>query len=101
MTAANYAFAINRALNPVMQSPASVFITGIVGAQDVLDNKAKTASGVKVKGNKLTIKLTQPDGGLLAKLGMPFFQAHQDEHGHRPEGRRRLPVGRPVLHRQP
>ena len=26
-------------------------------------------------GNKLIIKLTQPDGGMLAKLGMPFFQA--------------------------
>src|ERR1043166_3987008 len=52
VTAKNYAFAINRSLNPVMQSPAAVFITGIVGAQDVLDNKAKTASGVQVKGNK-------------------------------------------------
>jgi len=75
VTAANYAFAINRALNPTMQSPAAPFITGIVGAQAVIDNKAKTASGVTVKGNKLTIKLTTPDGGLLSKLGMPFFQA--------------------------
>jgi ABC-type oligopeptide transport system substrate-binding subunit len=75
VTAANFAFAINRALNPVMQSPAASFITDIVGAQDVLDKKAQTARGVVVKGNKLTIKLTQADGGLLAKLGMPFFQA--------------------------
>ncbi len=75
VTAQNFAFAINRALNPTIQSPAAPFITGIVGAQAVIDNKAKTASGVSVKGNKLTIKLTAPDGGLLAKLGMPFFQA--------------------------
>jgi peptide/nickel transport system substrate-binding protein len=75
VTAANYALAINRALNPTMQSPAAAFITGIVGAQAVLDKKAKTASGVQVKGNRLIIKLTAPDGGLLAKLGMPFFQA--------------------------
>ena len=26
-------------------------------------------------GNKIVIKLAQPDGGILAKLGMPFFQA--------------------------
>ena len=75
VTAANFAFAINRALNPRMQSPAAAFIGNIVGAQDVLNKKAKTASGVIVNGNKITIKLTQPDGGMLAKLGMPFFQA--------------------------
>jgi ABC-type oligopeptide transport system substrate-binding subunit len=75
VTAANYAYAINRALSPKMQSPVATFILNIVGAQDVLDGKAQTASGVTVKGNKLTIKLTDADGGLLAKLGMPFFQA--------------------------
>ncbi len=75
VTAANFAYAINRALSPKMQSPVATFITNIVGAQDVLDGKAKTASGVTVKGNKITIKLTAADGGLLAKLGMPFFQA--------------------------
>ena len=64
VTAANYAFAINRALNPTMQSPAAPFIDDIVGAQAVLDGKAQKASGVKAKGNKLIIKLTQPDGGL-------------------------------------
>ena len=75
VTAANFAYAINRALSPKMQSPVATFITNIVGAQDVLDGKATTASGVTVKGNKITIKLTAADGGLLAKLGMPFFQA--------------------------
>jgi peptide/nickel transport system substrate-binding protein len=75
VTAANYAFAINRALSKKMQSPAAQFITDIVGAQDVLDGKATKASGVVVNGDKLTIKLTEPDGGLLAKLGTPFFQA--------------------------
>jgi ABC-type transport system substrate-binding protein len=75
VTAENFAFAINRALKPVMQSPAAVFIKGIVGAQDVLDGKAATASGVQVDGDKLIITLTQPDGTLIAKLGMPFFQA--------------------------
>ena len=43
LTAANYAAAIDRVLNPKMQSPAVPFITGdngIVGAQAVADGKA-------------------------------------------------------------
>ena len=86
VTAANFAKAINRALNKTMQSPAATFISNIVGAQAVIDGNAQTASGVKAKGQTLTIKLTKPDGGMLAKLGMPFFQAlplniATDSHG--------------------
>jgi len=95
VTAANYAFAINRALNPAMQSPAAPFITSIVGSQAVLDNKAKTASGVTVKGNKLTIKLSTPDGGLLAKLGMPFFQAMPTNLATDPKGVNAYPSAGP------
>jgi ABC-type oligopeptide transport system substrate-binding subunit len=75
VTAKNYVFAMNRALSPTMQSPAATFMTTIQGAQAVIDGKAKTASGIKVVGNKIVIKLASPDGGILAKLGMPFFQA--------------------------
>jgi len=95
VTAANFAFAINRALSPAMQSPAAPFITGIVGAQDVLDKKASTAKGVTVKGNKLTIKLTAPDGGLLAKLGMPFFQALETNMATDPKGVNAYPSAGP------
>jgi ABC-type transport system substrate-binding protein len=76
LTAANFAFAINRVLNPKMQSPAVPFITGpggIVGADAVVSGKAATASGVKAAGQKLTITLGRPDGSLLAKLAMDFF----------------------------
>jgi len=75
VTAANFAKSINRALSKTMQSPAATFIQNIVGAQKVIDGKASKASGVIARGNTLIIKLTQPDGGMLAKLGMPFFQA--------------------------
>jgi peptide/nickel transport system substrate-binding protein len=75
VTAANFVKAINRALSKTMQSPAAPFINDIVGAQAVIDGKASKVSGVTMKGNTITIKLTHPDGGLLAKLGMPFFQA--------------------------
>jgi ABC-type transport system substrate-binding protein len=76
LTAANYAAAINRDLNPKMQSPAVPFITGasgIVGAQAVADGKAATATGVVAKGQKLTIKLLGADGSFLAKMAMNFF----------------------------
>jgi peptide/nickel transport system substrate-binding protein len=80
VTAANYAYAINRAANKDLQSPAFQFIadpngTNIVGAQDVRDGKAATMRGVRVRGNKLTVTLTKPDATFLAKITMPFFQA--------------------------
>jgi ABC-type oligopeptide transport system substrate-binding subunit len=76
LTAANFAAAINRDLNPKMQSPAVPFITGdngIVGAQAVNDGKAATATGVKASGQKLTIQLMHPDGSFLSKMAMNFF----------------------------
>ena len=76
LTAANYAAAINRDLNPKMQSPSVPFITGdngIVGAQAVADGKAATASGVIARGQKLTIRLMKPDGSFLSKMAMDFF----------------------------
>jgi peptide/nickel transport system substrate-binding protein len=80
VSAANYAFAINRALGKDLQSPAFQFVadvngTNIVGAQDVRDGKAATARGVRVRGNKLIVTLTKPDATFLAKITMPFFQA--------------------------
>ncbi len=75
VTAANFAWAINRALRPQMQSPAASFLGDVVGAQAVLDGKAATASGVKAKGNTLTISLTRVAPDFIARLTMPFFSA--------------------------
>ncbi len=75
VTAQSFADAINRNLNPGMQSPAVPFISDIAGAQAVVDGKAKTASGVKVSGNKLIITLTQPGADFLARMTLPFFAA--------------------------
>jgi len=75
VTAQSFANAINRDLNPGMQSPAVPFIADIVGAQDVVAGKAKTASGVKVSGNKLSISLTKPAADFLARITLPFFAA--------------------------
>jgi oligopeptide transport system substrate-binding protein len=86
VTAANYVAAFNRAANPKMQSQAQPFMSTIKGADDVINGKANTISGVKAKGNKIVIQLTQPDGGILAKLGMPFFQAIKTNMAIDPKG---------------
>jgi len=75
VTAESFAHAINRVLNPQMQSPAVPFIIDIVGAQAVVDGKASKASGVKVSGSKLTINLTKPAADFLARITLPFFAA--------------------------
>lgn len=95
ITAANFAYAINRDLDPKMQSPVVAFISGIVGADAVIAGKATTASGVIAKGNTLTIKLKAPDGGLLPKIAMPFFCAIPTNLPHDPNGVTTLPGSGP------
>jgi ABC-type oligopeptide transport system substrate-binding subunit len=80
VTANNFKYAINRALNKQLASPGAQFITdpngtNIVGAKKGNNGKGNSAAGVKVKGNKLTIRLTKPDATFMAKITMPFFQA--------------------------
>ena len=75
VTAKTFAFAINRDLNPKMQSPGAQFISDVVGAEDVLNGKAKTASGVVVNGNQLTIHLVKKAPDFLSRISMPFFCA--------------------------
>ncbi len=72
---ANFAYAFNRNANPKMQSPAGAFIEDVVGASAVLDGKASSISGVKVKGTHLIVTLTQAAPDFLARVAMPFFCA--------------------------
>jgi ABC-type transport system substrate-binding protein len=74
VTAKSYANAMQRALDPTMQSPApGPYMREIVGANAVLDGKAKSASGIQVKGNHLILKLTTPLPDIANRLTMPFF----------------------------
>jgi peptide/nickel transport system substrate-binding protein len=74
VTAANYAAAINRDLNPKMASFSQPFLQDIVGAQAVIDGRATKARGVKVLSPyTLEIRLTKRAPDLLARLAMPFF----------------------------
>jgi oligopeptide transport system substrate-binding protein len=74
VTAANYAAALNRNLNPKMASPAQPFIEDVLGASAVIDGKATKATGVKVLSPyQLQIRLTKRAPDLLSRLAMPFF----------------------------
>jgi ABC-type transport system substrate-binding protein len=75
VTAATFAYVINRDLNPKMQSPAAPFLHDVVGAPAVLGGKAKTASGVHASGSTLTIRLTEVAPDFVARMGMNFFCA--------------------------
>jgi len=80
VTASSFKYAINRVANHDLASPGAQFITDpngteIVGAQDVNRGYGTDVSGVKVRGNRLIINLTKPDGAFLSKMTMPFFQA--------------------------
>jgi peptide/nickel transport system substrate-binding protein len=76
ITAENYAAAINRDLNPKMESRAQPFLEDVVGARAVIDGDAKQAAGVEVLSRfrlRITLRKRAPD--LLARLAMPFFCA--------------------------
>jgi ABC-type oligopeptide transport system substrate-binding subunit len=93
VTAANYAAAINRDLNPKMASPAQPFIEDIVGAKAVIEGGATKATGVKVLSPyKLQIKLTKRAPDLLSRLAMPFFAPIPTNMPINPDG-----VGAPVV----
>jgi ABC-type transport system substrate-binding protein len=54
-------------------APATFFYTGVVGAQDFIDGKAKDISGYKVVDDyTIQITLEKPDGAFLMAMAMPF-----------------------------
>jgi ABC-type oligopeptide transport system substrate-binding subunit len=93
VTAASYANAIQRALDPKMQSPAGQYLAEIVGAKAVMAGKAERADGVQARANRLTLLLEKPVADLVARLTMPFFCPQPGANGlpRDPEG-----VGAPI-----
>lgn len=54
--------------NTSLKVPESIFtphLSLIQGAQDVVDKKAETASGIKAEGNKVVFTLTAPDNSIV------------------------------------
>lgn len=74
VTAGDFVYSINRALSPDTASFGAPFQLGhIVGAKDVVDGKAKEASGVKALDDKtLEIRLDGPLAYFLSQLSYPY-----------------------------
>jgi len=72
ITAKNYQFAVVRAANPKLGSPAVPFMSDIVG-WDAANKNGGAVSGVKVKGNKITFTLIGPHADFLSRIAMMFF----------------------------
>jgi ABC-type oligopeptide transport system substrate-binding subunit len=68
LTATSFAHELNRVLSPQMQSPGQQYFIDIVGAEAVTEGKATEASGIRVHGNSLVIRLTQAAADLSARL---------------------------------
>ena len=104
--AKHFKHAINRAANKELASPGAQFITdengtNIVGAQAVNNGQGTDVRGVQVRGNRLIINLTRPDGTFMSKITMPFFQATHtklalNQRDRERQQRTRPAVGRPV-----
>lgn len=76
ITAANFVAAFNRDVNPGLASPVidQGYLGDIVGADAVVDGRAKTISGVSAPGPyTLRIRTTRPAPDLASRLTMPFF----------------------------
>ncbi len=87
VTAANFAYALNRDLQPKMSSPATTFIEDVVGAKAVLAGTAASASGIKVVNpTTLRISLTRVAPDFLARITMPFFSAVKTDLPVNPDG---------------
>jgi len=73
VTANDFVYSINRALSPEIGAfGASAHFGHILGAQEVIDGTAKTASGVKALDDKtLEVKLDAPIAYFLALLTYP------------------------------
>jgi len=74
VTAQSFQHAIERDLNPTQASYfGSVFLAPVIeGASSFKGKPGEHVSGVTVDGDKLVIKLSQPDAGLISKLTTPF-----------------------------
>ncbi len=74
ITAANFVAAFNRDASPKMQSPATAYLHEIVGADAVIEGKARTIAGVRaLRPYRLQIRTNRPLGDLVSRLTMPFF----------------------------
>jgi len=74
VTAQTFKFSIERALSPkIPDGPGRSFAADIVGAQAYEAGKAKHISGISVRGNTLTVRLTGVSPDIVSRLAQPIF----------------------------
>jgi peptide/nickel transport system substrate-binding protein len=95
VTAQSFAHEIDRILSPAMKSPWVQYVQDIVGAKAVTDGKASTPSGMKIRGNKLIIRLTHAARDFPARVTAPPFCAVPADLPITPEGVTTLPSAGP------
>jgi peptide/nickel transport system substrate-binding protein len=74
VTARAVAYTINRDLNLERRAPGTTIgslFKDIVGAQDVIDGKASSASGIAARAGVLTIRLVHPAGDFTWRMSFP------------------------------
>jgi ABC-type transport system substrate-binding protein len=79
VTAQDFKYSFERMLREPL-APATYFYTGVVGAQDFIDGKAKDVKGYKVVDD-YTVQITigAPDGAFLMAMTMPFTSVMSKE----------------------
>ena len=76
VTAQTFKFSIERALSPkITFGPARNFAADIVGVEAYEAGNAKHISGVRARGNTLTVQLTRASPDILSRLALPHFCA--------------------------
>jgi len=85
LTAAAFARAIVRVCHPDMGSPAIAFSTNFEGCQ-AYNEKKGNLTGVRAVGQKLTVKLVNPDPTFLSQISMPFFASVKPNMPINPKG---------------
>lgn len=91
VTAADFVFALRRAVDPVTGAPDAALLSNIKGAADILAGAAAPAAlGVAAEGKyRLTVMLERPEPGFLEALAEPvampcnqaFFEATGGRYG--------------------
>jgi YVTN family beta-propeller protein len=68
VTATTFKSTIERVVDSRLQSKLAAGFSGIVGYEAYAAGKTREISGIVARGRTLTIRLSRPDGGLLARL---------------------------------
>lgn len=94
LTAAAFARAFVRACHPDMASPAIAFTSNVAGCSNFNEKKGPL-TGVRAKGQTLTIKLVNADPTFVSQASMPFFAAVKPNMPINPKGENKYPSAGP------